>query len=74
MLSFVVRAMAIAQLKRAHLHISIPASGAAPGQVPEQCFPGGTPSQGLMDPCRVSFASDVMSWVVSHQWRNRRTF
>ena len=36
LLSFVVRAMAIAQLT--HLHISISASRVAPGQVPEQCF------------------------------------
>ena len=40
LLSFVVRAMAIAQLT--HLHISIPVSGAPAGQVPEQCFPRGT--------------------------------
>ena len=57
LLSFVGWAMAIAQLT--HLHISIPASGAAPGQVPEQCFPCGMPSRGLTDPRRVSFASDV---------------
>ena len=40
LLSFVVRAMAIAQLTQ--LNISIPASGAPPGQVPAECFPGGT--------------------------------
>ena len=57
LLSFVARAMAIAQLK--HLHISIPASGAPPGQVPDECFPRGTPSRGLTYPRRVSFASDV---------------
>ena len=57
LISFVGRAMAIAQLT--HLHISIPASGAPPGQVPEECFPRGTLSRGLMDPRRVAFASGV---------------
>ena len=57
LLSFVGRAMAIAQLTQ--LRISIPASGVPPGQVPEECFPHGTSSQGLTDPRRVSFASDV---------------
>ena len=56
-LSFVVRAMAIAQLTQ--LHISIPASGVPPGQVPAECFPGGASSQGLTSPRRVSFASSV---------------
>ena len=49
--------MAIAQLTQ--LHISIPASGAPPGQVPAECFPGGPSSQGLTSPQRVSFASSV---------------
>ena len=39
--------------------ISIPASGAPPGQVPADCFPGGAPSQELTSSRRVSFASDV---------------
>ena len=39
LLSCVVRAMAIAKLT--HLKISIPSSGAPPGQVPVECFPGG---------------------------------
>ena len=39
LLSCVVRAMAIAKLT--HLRISIPSSGAPPGQVPVECFPGG---------------------------------
>ena len=56
LLSFVGRAMAIAQLTQ--LHISIPASGAPPGQVPAECFPGGTSSQELTSPRRVSFASN----------------
>ena len=42
--SVVPWAMAIAQLT--HLHISIPASGAPPGQVPEQCFPRDTWTDG----------------------------
>ena len=57
LLSFVGRAMAIAQLTE--LRISIPALGASPGQVPEECFLGGTSSRGLTSPHRVSFASDV---------------
>ena len=57
LLSFVVRAMAIAQLTQ--LRISIPASGALPGQVPADCFPGGAPSQELTSSRQVSFASYV---------------
>ena len=57
LLSFVDRAMAIAQLTQ--LRISIPASGAPPGQAPAECFPGGTSSQGLTSPRCVSFASSV---------------
>ena len=41
LLSCVCRAMVIAQLT--HLRISIPSSGAPPGQVPANCFPGGAP-------------------------------
>ena len=55
LLALVGRAMAIAQLT--HLHISFPASGAPPGEVPEECFPLGLLSRGPADPCRVSFAS-----------------
>ena len=54
LLSCVCRAMAIARLT--HLKISIPSSGAPPGQVPAECFPGGTP---LVPPSlhrQVSFA------------------
>ena len=40
LLSFVGRAMAIGQLTQ--LRISIPASGAPPGQAPAECFPGDT--------------------------------
>ena len=39
LLSFVDRAMVIAQLT--HINILIPASGMPPGQVPAECFPGG---------------------------------
>ena len=56
-LSFVDRAMAIAQLTE--LHISIPESGAPPGQVPEVCFPVSTSSRGLTSPRHVYFANDV---------------
>ena len=41
LLSCVCWAMAITQLT--HLRISIPSSGAPPGQVPAECFPGGAP-------------------------------
>ena len=37
LLSFVSRAMAIARLT--HLRISVPLSGAPPGEVPNDCFP-----------------------------------
>ena len=37
LLSFVSRAMAIARLT--HLRISVPSSGASPGEVPNDCFP-----------------------------------
>ena len=57
LLSLVGQAMAITQLTQ--LRISIPASGASPGQVPEECFPGGTSSRELTSPRRASFASDV---------------
>ena len=57
LLSFVCRAMAIAQLT--HLKISIPASGAPPGLVPADCFPGGVPSQDLRSSRRMSFAEEV---------------
>ena len=57
LLSFVGRAMAIAQLTQ--LRISIPASGAPSGQVPANCFPGGAPSQDMTSSRRVSFASSV---------------
>ena len=49
--------MAIAQLT--HLHISIPASGAPSGEVPEECFPSVPLSRGSADPHRVSFAGAV---------------
>ena len=57
LLSFVTRAMAVAQLT--NLHISIPKSGAPPGEVPVECFPPSVSSRGLTDPRRVSFASEV---------------
>ena len=39
-----------------HFHSCI---GGAPGQVPEECFPHDTPSRGLTDPRRISFASGI---------------
>ena len=57
LLSCVGRAMAIAQLT--HLRILIPSTGAPPGQVPPECFPGTTaPVQQSRRRC-VSFADEV---------------
>ena len=49
--------MAIARLT--HLKISIPSSGAPPGQVPAECFPGGTPLVPQPRRRHVSFADEV---------------
>ena len=57
LLSFVTRAIAVTQLT--NLHISIPKSGASPGEVPVGCFLPSVSSRGLTDPRRVSFASGV---------------
>ena len=57
LLSCVCRAMAIARLTQ--LRISIPASGAPPGHVPADCFPGGAPRRNRPGSLRVSFADDV---------------
>ena len=56
LLSFVDRAMAIAQLT--HLRISIPASGTPPGKVPADCFPGVVRPTGAAVTRRVSFAPE----------------
>ena len=57
LLSCVCRAMAITRLT--HLWISIPASGAPPGHVPADCFPGGAPRRNRLGSLRVTFADDV---------------
>ena len=57
LLSCVSWAMAIARLT--HLRISIPASGAPPGRVPAECYPGGAPQKNRPSPRRVSFVEDV---------------
>ena len=57
LLSCVCRAMAIARLS--HLRISIPSSGAAPDQVPAECFPGETAPVPQSHLCRMSFADKV---------------
>ena len=62
LLSCACRAIAIAWLT--HLRISIPASGAPPGQVPADCFPGGAPRQNRPGTLRVTFADDVSELVV----------
>ena len=49
--------MAIAQLT--HLHISIPASAAPPGAVPEYCFPSVSLSRLSAESRRLSFASAI---------------
>ena len=50
-------AMAIARLT--HLKISIPSSGAPPGQVPAECFSGGTPHVPPSLRRRVSFTDEA---------------
>ena len=57
LLSCVGRAMAIAKLTQ--LRISIPSSGAPPGQVPVECFPGGPPHVRPPSRRHVSFADEV---------------
>ena len=57
LLSFVGRAMAIAQLTQ--LRISIPSSGAPPGEVPADCFPSADSSAVTIAPRRVTFAPDI---------------
>ena len=57
LLSCVCRAMAFARLT--HLRISIPALGAPPGHVPDDCFPGGAPRKDRPGSLRVSFADNV---------------
>ena len=57
LLSCVCRAMAIARLT--HLRISIPSSGALPGQVPAECFPEETAPIAQSRCRRVSFAEEV---------------
>ena len=49
--------MAIARLT--HLRISILVSGAPPGRVPADCYPGGAPRRNRPGSHRVSFADDV---------------
>ena len=57
LLSCVCRPMAITQLT--HLRISILLSGAPPGQVPAECFPGGAPHVRPPSHRHVSFADEV---------------
>ena len=49
--------MAIARLT--HLRLSIPSSGAPPGQVPAECFPDAVAPVAQPRPRRVSFAEEV---------------
>ena len=60
LLSCVCRAMAIARLT--HLRISIPSSGAPPGQVPAECFPEETAPASQSRRRRVSFAEDSLEF------------
>ena len=59
LLSFVGRAMAIAQLTQ--LRISIPSSGAPPGEVPADYFPGADSSAVKIARRRVTFAPDILT-------------
>ena len=68
-LSFMARAMAIAQLT--HMHISIPASGAPPGQVPEECFPRGMSSLRLTDPVSPILQNSLDDLVVANVGSSR---
>ena len=43
-----------------HLRISIPASGAPPGHVPDDCFPGGAPRKDRPGSLRVTFADNII--------------
>ena len=54
LLSFVNRAMVIAQLT--HLRIAIPSSGNPPGEVPSDCFPTTTETISTKKPRRVTFS------------------
>ena len=62
--------MAIAQLTR--LRISIPSSGAPPGEVPADYFPGTNPSAVTVVPRRVTFAPDIPTTMedTQLQWTN----
>ena len=64
LLSCVCRAMAMVIAQLPHLRILILSSGAPPGQVPAECFPGGAPH--LRPPsCRhVSFADELPSLIL----------
>ena len=57
LLSFVNRAMVIAQLT--HLRIAIPSSGTPPGEVPSDCFPKTTAPAVTKRPRRVTFSPEI---------------
>ena len=59
LLSFVNRAMVIAQLT--HLRIAIPSSGNQPGEVPSDCFPKTTEPSVTKRPRRVTFSPVIQS-------------
>ena len=59
LLSFVNRAMVIAQLT--HLRIAIPSSGNPPGEVPSDCFPTTTETSVTKKPRRVTFSPVIQS-------------
>ena len=59
LLSFVNRAMVIAQLT--HLRIAIPSSGTPPGEVPSDCFPKTTAPAVAKRPRRVTFSPEIQS-------------
>ena len=59
LLSFINRAMVIAQLT--HLRIAIPSSGNPPGEVPSDCFPKTTEPGVTKRPRRVTFSPVIES-------------
>ena len=59
LLSFVNRAMVIAQLT--HLRIAIPSLGTPPGEVPSECYPKTTEPAVTKRPRRVTFSPVIQS-------------
>ena len=69
LLSFVSRAMAIARLT--HLRISVPSSGASPGEVPNDCFPETDIPAVITTSRRVTFAPTIQT-TLKHELRQEK--